>query len=238
MTAFTIHQSSSRSIQNRGALQPFKSTDGLRTRHAAGESRCHPLPSRASHVRVDVSRFTSLKEIFFKKEAPEGEAESERKRSAFSPRSTSCHSQWASSAWEPTKHGVTSNHEFVIKPSCPPSLQPYWTKTHIKKLNETLFTNSFKMSSKTCLLRILDSFFSFIGALVYILLPQQAVSIGTVCLCLLPGNRLDALSEVLRKGQCVMGEASSTVSHCFGHRMTHRRQIRAGGIWERTRPLH
>lgn len=132
-------------------------------------------------------------------------------------------------------------HQALLPPFPPTLLNPQQTKTHIKKLNETLFTNSFKMSSKTCLLRILDSFFSFsffIGALVYILLPQQAVSIGTVCLCLLPGNRLDALSEVLRKGQCVMGEASSMVSHCFGHRMTHRRQIRAGGIWERTRPLH
>lgn len=134
--------------------------------------------------------------------------------------------------WLPTMN-LSSN---PLHPSSPTPLNPQQTKTHIKELNKMLFTDSFKMSTKTCLLPILEFIFHF--SLCFLYLPT-AGSLHWRCLFVFTAGKptLCIVRGVTERTVC-HEELSSTVSHCFGHWMTHWRQIRAGGIWERAHPWH
>lgn len=128
------------------------------------------------------------------------------KQVAFSPRSTSCHSQWASSVYESTKHRITSKHELVHNTAIQRRHTPdKSTQSYIKTRS---LMAAFRLihkgcPQKTCLHLLF--FFFFCTCVAMWAVPETPFSAVCFCLPLRTNPQLHqgSSSRVLRKGQRV-----------------------------------
>lgn len=196
-----------------------------------------PPSSLDSHVRSYISRLTSsdTRRKKINKWSSRGWKWKWEKQVAFSPRSTSCHSQWASSVYESTKHRIISKHECVIYNT---ALQPHHapnknTQSHV--ITAVSLMGGSWLSHTRCPQKPVYFFWSlpdivlFFSSLHVWAVPEHPLVLSA---CVYPcGQTCNFIKGAMERTVCHEGPGS-TVPHCLRGWMSHGRQIRFGGIWD------
>lgn len=174
-----------------------------------------PPSSLDSHVRSYIFRLTSsdTRRKKINKWSSRGWKWKWEKQVAFSPRSTSCHSQWASSVYESTKHRIISKHECVIYNT---ALQPHHapnknTQSHV--ITAVSLMGGSWLSHTRCPQKPVYFFWSLPDIVLFfscLCMCERSLNILWCCLHVFtPADKPATSSRVLWKGQCVMRDQAA-----------------------------